>query len=246
MDKPTFYVMGTSDDLDFDSGSEYIYGGYLLTRTQYCLHDIINIPEDISTLIQMVYGDCEIRLEPKLEAKYEKMKTDFNISKNKKEDRAKTYLLSSPIYEARRGKSISLIKWLDNYHPNQSEEYGYAQVRDSQETIEVIALKKCGDAYSFIDSDEDISCDISKPKVARKIASSTIRLPLQFSMYGSADKTIKELEEYTLKHFANWQDQVWLKGCLGILFDENNNFELNGKTLNYDCKYGLSVWKGEK
>lgn len=244
--RPTLYVMGTSDDLDFDSGSEYIYGGYLLTRTQHYLPDILTIPEDISILIHKVYANTDLSLEPKLEGKYEKMKLDFNLSKNNKEDRAKTYLLSSPSYETRRGKIPSLIKWLDNYHPKQSEEYGYAQVRDSQETIEVIALKRHGNAYSFIDSDEDISYDINNPIVARKIASSTIRLPLQFSMYGNADKTIRELEEFTLKHFANWQNQVWLKGSLGILFDENNNFKLNEKILNYDCKYGLSVCKGDK
>ncbi len=237
---PILYVMGISEDLDFESGSDYVYGGYLLTRTQHFLPTTINIPGDISPLVQKVYREEDIMLDSSVKDKFVKMKKDFYMKKDKKEERAKTYLLSSPKYEARRGKTISLIKWLNNVHPNQSEEYGYAQVRDSEETIEVIALKACDDGYSFIDSDEDVSNNISIPSVAKKIASSTLRLPLQFSMYGNADKTIKELEKYNIKHLSNWQNQTWLKGSLGIIFDNNCNFELDGKTLYYDRKYGLS------
>ena len=237
---PALYVMGLSDNLDFESGSDYVYGGYLLSRTQYFLPDTINIPGDISPLVQKVYGEEEIIIDSSLEDKYVKMKNKFHLNKSKKEDRAKTYLLSSPKYEARRGKSLSLIKWLNNDHPNQSEEHGYAQVRDSQETIEVVALKMCDHGYSFIDSYEDISKDIDNPEIARRMASSTLRLPLQLSMYGNADKTIKELERYCLKHLSDWQDQEWLKGSLGIIFDENSNFELGGKMLHYDRRYGLT------
>lgn len=240
---PVLYVMGINEDLEFESGSDYVYGEYLLAKTQHFLPTTINIPGDISPLVQKVYGEEELILDSNVEDKYQKMKNDFYLKKSKKEDRAKTYLLSSPKYETRRGKTISLIKWLNNEHPNQSEEHGYAQVRDSEETIEVIALKACGDGYSFIDSDEDISNNIDIPSVAKKIASSTLRLPLQFSMYGNADKTIKELEIYNMKYLSNWQNQEWLKGSLGIIFDDNGNFELGGKTLHYDRKYGLSYRK---
>ena len=240
---PVLYVMGINEDLEFESGSDYVYGGYLLAKTQHFLPTTINIPGDISPLVQKVYGEEELILDSNVEDKYQKMKNDFYLKKSKKEDRAKTYLLSSPKYETRRGKTISLIKWLNNDHPNQSEEHGYAQVRDSEETIEVIALKVCGDGYSFIDSDEDISNNIDIPSVAKKIASSTLRLPLRFSMYGNADKTIKELEIYNTKYLSNWQNQEWLKGSLGIIFDNNGNFELAGKTLHYDRKYGLSYRK---
>ena len=172
------------------------------------------------------------------------MKDNFYFNSKKKEERAKTYLLSSPQYEARRGKNPSLIKWLNNDHPNQTEEHGYAQVRDSQETIEVIALKMCDYGYSFIDYDKDISKDLDNLKIAKKIASSTLRLPFQLSMYGNADNTIKELEQYNLKHLSDWQNQVWLKGSLGIIFDKNDNFELGGKILHYDRKYGLTYRNG--
>jgi len=238
--EPTLYVMGMSEDLDFESGSEYVYGGYLLARTQYFLPNTINIPGDISPLVQKVYGEGDIIINSSLEDKYIKIKNKFHSNRNKKEDRAKTYLLSSPQYETLTGETLSLIKWLNNDHPNQTEEYGYAQVRDSQETIEVIALKICDGGYSFIDSNKDISNDINNSEIARRIASSTLRLPLKFSMYGNADKTIKELEKYNLKYLSEWQEQAWLKGSLGIIFDENSNFELGGKMLHYNRRYGLT------
>jgi len=31
-----------------------------------------------------------------------------------------------------------------------------------------------------------------------------------------------------------------LKGSLGIIFDENSNFELGGKMLHYNRRYGLT------
>ena len=243
--EPVLYVMGTSTELDFEPGSDYIYGGYLLARTQYFLPDILNIPGDISHLVQKVYDEEDIILDFNLEEKYTNMKKKFHTNIIKKKDRAKTYLLSSPKYEARRGKSLSLIKWLNNDYPNQSEEQGYAQVRDSQITIEVVALKTCKGGYSFIDGNEDISKHINNPKISKKIASSTLRLPLQFSMYGNADKTIKELEKYNLKYLSEWQSQVWLKGLLGIIFDKNGNFELNNRTLHYDRQYGLTYREEE-
>jgi CRISPR-associated endonuclease/helicase Cas3 len=104
----------------------------------------------------------------------------------------------------------------------------------------VVALKICNGGYSFIDSNKDISNDINNSEIARKIASSTLRLPLKFSMYGNADKTIKELEKYNLKYLSEWQNQAWLKGGLGIIFDKNGDFELANNTLHYDRRYGLT------
>ena len=57
---PRLYLLGCSDQLEFDSGSQAVYGGCLLTRTQYFLNDKIRLPEDIFPLVQAVYGKQEI------------------------------------------------------------------------------------------------------------------------------------------------------------------------------------------
>lgn len=139
----------------------------------------------------------------------------------------------------------SLIGWLKNYHRNQSEEYGYAQVRDTQETIEVIAVKKFGNGYSLFDREEDVSCKLYDAEVTKRLAASTIKLPLSISHYGNADKVIQELEKINMKYLSEWQERVYLKGKLGLIFDQNGNAELAGEKLNYNMKYGLRIIRKE-
>ena len=67
--------------------------------------------------------------------------------------------------------------WLKNPNPNESEEYGYAQVRDTEDSIEVIALKKAGNGYGLFGLDEDISNMLGNSEVERMIAKNNLRLP---------------------------------------------------------------------
>ena len=55
------------------------------------------------------------------------------------------------------------------------------------------------------------------------------------------DRVIQKLEDYYRENLAAWDNQLWLKGSLGIIFDNNNEFELIGKTLKYDTRYGLKI-----
>ena len=241
---PVFYVMGTSNEWNFNEGSKFIYDEYLLARTQLKLPDEMRIPDDIPLLVQSVYGDIESLRVPE---KIKQMKANFERKKREKQDRASTYLLSEPNLERFEydDEMVSLIGWLKNTHPNQTEEYGYAQVRDTQETIEVIALRKYDTGYGFFDEPMDISSKLDDDQIIRKMAASTIKLPLILSAYGNADKTIKELEEYNRKYLYMWQEKIWLKGSLGLIFDENGNAEVGGKTLHYSQKYGLSTLEKE-
>ena len=55
-----FYVLGISDDLIFEEGSAFVYGDYLLARTQHFLPDVMRLPDDISPLVQKVYNSGEL------------------------------------------------------------------------------------------------------------------------------------------------------------------------------------------
>jgi CRISPR-associated endonuclease/helicase Cas3 len=239
---PVFYVMGMSDDLDFDSGSVAVYGGYLLARTQTFLSDHLVIPDDISLMIRSVYGeDNTLFFRPETQKKYELMRQDYMKLLEHKKMRAKTYLLGKPVLNTKSGRSVSLVQWLESNFPNQSEESGYAQVRDSAETIEVIALKKQESGYSLLFDNMDVSDCLDDTRIAKAVAANTIKLPSLFCQPYRIDKTIKYLELFTRTHFSRWQGNIWLKGSLGILFDENNEFELEGKVLTYNNKYGLQL-----
>ena len=119
------------------------------------------------------------------------------------------------------------------------EERGVAQVRDSDETVEVIAVKKLKEGYSIFGEDIDIKDRIGEFEISKKLAGETLKLPRLLLKKYNIEKTIKFLEKYNVKYLSNWQKQPWLKGSLGIIFDENNEFIIEGIKLRYDEKLGL-------
>ena len=84
-------------------------------------------------------------------------------------------------------------------------------------------------------------------RTAMEIAKRTIKLP-SAAYYGQGiDKVIEKLEDYYKEHFADWDNQRWLKGSLAIIFDKNNEFVLDKiLRLRYDNKYGLEVIAEDK
>ena len=139
---------------------------------------------------------------------------------------------------------MDLIGWLENNSKNSGEEDGNSQVRDTQDTIEVIALKKFKDGYTTFDGNEDISQNIENAEIAKKIASCTIKLPNRLSKSYNIDDTIRELEDFYINNLQKWDNSAWLKGTLCAMFDENNECSINGVNMVYDEKYGL-ILKGE-
>lgn len=244
-EKPVLYVLGNDRNLEFETGSKAVYGGYLLARTGYFLGDSIRLPSDISRLVQEVYDEnIEPDLPDELNEKYSEYKAEYKALVNSKESRAGTYRLSSPILKKRISKEPNLIGWLNNQSRNSDEEDGNSQVRDTQDTIEVIALKKIRGGYTTFDSDEDMSGSIEDAKAAKRIASCTIKLPNRLSKSYNIDKTIRELEDFYINNLQKWDNTAWLKGTLCAMFDENNECSINGVNMVYDEKYGL-ISKGE-
>ena len=244
-EKPVLYVLGNDKNLEFETGSEAVYGGYLLARTGYFLGDSIRLPSDISRLVQEVYDEnIEPDLPDELNEKYSEYKAEYKALVNSKESRAGTYRLSSPVLKKRISKEPNLIGWLNNQSKNSGEEDGNSQVRDTQDTIEVIALKKIKGGYTTFDSDEDMSGSIEDAKTAKRIASCTIKLPNRLSKSYNIDKTIRELEDFYINNLQKWDNSAWLKGTLCVMFDENNKCSINGVNMVYDKKYGL-ISKGD-
>lgn len=231
--EPVAYILGTEDDLGFEKGSEHIYGTYFLTRTQYFLPEQISIPSDIPKLIEKVYGEEKITFSDSRQAIYERSVDQMEALRKNKRDKAIAYKLDDP-----REKD-NLIGWLKNPDTSPCEETAMAQVRDVVETIEVIAVKKIGDGYGVFDSLEDLSGRIDESHIAKLIAKQTLRLPNYVSSRNGVTKTINFLEEYNKSNLRAWQNQAWLRGTLGIIFDEKGYFNLDGITLKYDTTYGL-------
>lgn len=231
--EPMLYVMGTSESFEFNRGAELVYGKYFLIRTQYYLPDIIRIPGDIPVLIRKVYGKENLNLDFVFSDIYKAAKDKQKSTFEKKRNKAQVFRLDRP----KRDKN--LIEWLKDADDAKTEEIAVAQVRDIHETIEVVAVKKAGTGYGAFKDDIDVSGRISDPYIAKDLAKQTIRIPNHIIRKVGVPDTIKTLEEYNWQELREWQDQPWLKGQLGIIFDENGMFELNGKKLKYDNEYGL-------
>lgn len=238
--EPTVYIMGTDPQFDFEEGTEYVYGKYLLIRTQHCLPEEIRIPSDIPLLINQVYGDEELKLPQELQSVYQKSLEQMEIMKEKKTSSARTYRINPPRKKIDpNNERCTLIGWLKNPDHSETDEKSAAQVRDATESIEVIAVKKIGKGYGTFEQEKDISTQIDDPEIAKELAMQTIRLPNFAVIKAGISNTIDYLEKYNLTYLSSWQNQPWLKGSLGILFDENGQFELNGTILKYDKEFGL-------
>ncbi len=242
--EPKVYVLN-SKDYDFDKASTYVYDPYLLFRTEYYLPDKINLPNDISRLVQLVYSEKELTLEYKLKDVYNKYSRDFKNKLREKESKAKSYRLGPPEVN-KISDDNNILDWIEYSDKNAeaSEIKASAQVRDSDDTIEVIALKKCEGGYEFFD--EKGILNPQDNKTAIKMAQHTIRLPRAVYYGYGIDKVIKYLEDYYNENLKEWDNQSWLKNTLGIVFDVNNEFRIFDKILRYDTKYGLTVKKEDE
>ena len=241
--EPIVYVMGMSEQLDFEKGSEKVYGKYLLIRTQYYLPEVIRIPSDIPGLINKVYGDEEPDFPEGLLNTYHESFIQMEYIRKEKADKALTYRIGNPHKPVNPNK-YNMIAWLKNPDTSDCEEKAAAQVRDIEETIEIIAVKRVGHGYGTFGNGEDISERISDPHIDKELAKQTIRLPHYITRRKGISKTIEALEEYNRKYLPVWQNQPWLKGSLGIIFDENGRFEMDGVQMKYDNEFGLREEKG--
>ncbi|TPR19564.1 CRISPR-associated helicase Cas3' [Apilactobacillus timberlakei] len=245
LSKSKCYVLGTSDDYEYESGASYIYGDALLMRTQFYLKDKVLLPDDISHLIQEVYNfDNSIELTSKLQKKYDEAVESYMNSIKNKRTSSKTYMI-----DKYSDVSNNLIGWLNN--PNEqdlekSDAAGLAQVRDGEDTVEVIMVKRNGDNdYSLMENSKPLKELIlnGTSKITKKLAQNTIKLPGILTRKYNIQQTINELEKFNKDNLSNWQNQYWLRGSLGIILDENNRFPLNGYILSYDDKLGMTFEK---
>lgn len=245
---PVVYVLGTSDILQFEQGSEKVYGSLLLARTQFYLPETMLIPQDVPRLVQLVYSIDEPIPEHVCEAVkriYNDSLNHFKREKSEKEKKAQQFRIGHPSLRILPEK-YNLTGWLNDPDHSDTEETAFAQVRDTRETIEVIALQTYGLGYGLINTKDrvqkNMSVHIEEPEVQRKLAEQTLRLPYSVNLLaGGTGKLIEELEQYNRSRLHEWQDKPWLKGSLCILFDENREFRIGKVLLCYDELYGLSV-----
>lgn len=253
---PMVYLRGVSDWQAVppkpDRGSRAVYGSAALLRSAAVLHgrDSITLPMDIPALVREAYSPDLTPPEG-----WEPAWTDAARTSDRADavswSRAQGHLLGDPHLLS------DLTGWIDvaTQDPERSEEQGRSQVRDSEDSLEVIGLWRdanghlrlpaCAPVHAGAVVPEGLQWDTrTESALARAMASCTLSLPIQLTNPGMIDGVIAELERSA--DYSGWQQSPWIKGQLILAFDEDDRARLAGHILHYSPDEGLVVTKPEE
>ena len=245
-------VLDTGEDA-FDEGSAAVYGKWLLWRTRELLPQTIRLPEEISPLVQQVYGWAAEDKLPE-DAASEKLCHNYELEQGKRKDRAEAYLVRHPkVYKKSPRLNPRFLNTLDGWMADEgacSDPAARAAVRDGDPSVEVLVMVQGRDgSIHFLPWQEGgrtVASDCPpQPEEALKIARQKLRLPAVFGKEWNVKRVIDELEADNRRLLAQWQLSPMLRGELVLLLDETLTAHLAGMTLHYDRENGLIYEKEE-
>ena len=247
---PTCYIdylpSTASDHPAVEPGAKAIYGEQDMLMSAAALDrvldglGVVTAPDDVHDLIEAVYG-ANAPVPPKWRETVSQAREAYEKERSDKFKSAQGFLLDEP---KKSGRSTSLVGWLHTT-ASDNEEKGRAQVRDGEDSLEVILLDlhrvggqeeprtlpcQPGGMVHIIPTDR-----VPDPKVVRAMALSAVRLPASLSNARVIDQVIDELERWVV---PAWQDEPQLRGQLFLAL-EDGRAHLGGKTLEYSPTTGL-------
>ena len=272
---PVCYVRGVEtfgshvEAPDFPRGSKAVYEPMILLSSyaQLLPHfdgEPIRIPADISPLVQKAYQEnASAEIPSAWSEVYENAKQEYEKGKEQAKARAKGYLLRAPQGEyTMAGCMTSLLQSNDRRFSD--EQIGEAKVRDTDASLEVIAIivernqpgnpKSAIKSYRLLPSingtDEadplrfDASAD-DPPSYwqSMQLAASSIRLPYQYSdapnhrIEGGKLRFDAALDQLEKERIENWQKSFMLEGQLILPFEEVEAGVYSYRLCDYELVY---------
>jgi len=234
-----------------DEGSQKVYGSWALLQAAALLlersHEggVIEIPEDIAPWVEQAYGSVDLGPASWGSA----------LGDARKEHEAKVIVKESAATVFRLGEPMAgmepLTNWLGRSAGDADESVkGSAQVRDTEDSIEVLLLARDEHAAvripEWIDDDlhgHPIPMDVEPDAAfADAIASCALRLPAAASRGARGDAVIAALDKW---YVEAWQRSPLLRGQLVMVLDEQPDGSLSGdvggQRFTYDQRHGLKV-----
>lgn len=221
----------------FDGGAKAIYGEALLLATLAYLPDTIRRPSDVPDLVRKVYSKNP-QFADGLRERWEKASNDEESKKAEAASRAGTFLFGAPSGTARLSDLFDVVH--DDFSEASGERRGNAQVRDSEFSIEVIAIETTDHGYCAFGSTTEVLVG-NEPTYSQAIelASSSLRLPAWITRAEKDfDPVINELEANTP---IEWSNSGLLRGQLALKFDDSGISHIGRFILTYDDEVGLVV-----
>ena len=233
---------------ELDNGSAAVYGGWLLWRTRNCLPEHIRLPEDISPLVQKVYGWAQVDALPETKQS-EELRRKYEFTQKKRKTDAEAYLVRRPEIDEDFPQLNTLDDWMQNEGAH-TDAAARAAVRDGDPSIEVLVMQRWQDgSIHFLPWQEGgraVATDCPpQPEDALQIARQKLRLPAVFGKAWNVQKVIDELEADNRRLLASWQFSPLLHGELVLLLDEKLTAKLADQLLYYDRESGLTYRKEE-
>ena len=144
----------------------------------------------------------------------------------------------------------SLTGWLGNVKSDFSEGKAMAQVRDAENSIEVLLFIKHEDEIRYLpwqQEGESLPLDrIPSKEEKRKILQQCVKLPGALCKTWKIDMTLKELNQIRQWVLAGeWKQDAELREESFLLLDENLETNFAGFHLRYTKAAGLICEKGE-
>lgn len=257
--KPVCYVRGVetfgsrNEAPDFPRGSKAVYEPMILLSSyaQLLPHfdgEPIRIPADISPLVQKTYQENASGEIPSAWSEvFESAKQECEKGKEQAKVRAEGYLLCAPHGEQYTMADCMKSLLQSNDQRFSDEQIGEAKVRDTDASLEVIAIvverNQPGNPNSAIksyrllpsingtDEAESLRFDASADDPptywqSMQLAASSIRLPYQYSdalnhrIEGGKLRFDAALDQLEKERIENWQKSFMLEGQLILPFEE--------------------------
>ncbi|MEU6324304.1 CRISPR-associated helicase Cas3' [Streptomyces sp. NPDC047009] len=231
-------------------GSQTVYGRHALLRSLAVLRPHlekagpeVQLPQDISPLVQQAYGAHPVGPDEWAEAMTQ-AQLEHEQVRAEKARAADTFRIGA---EGKAGRPI--LGWLRGGAGDADDtRAGRAQVRDSPESLEVVVVEQLADGslatVSWAGGGRGglaLPTDaVPAPRAAQAAMACSLRLPPDLARQHVIDQVIAELEQFCI---PAWQtkDSSWLAGELILPLGADCQTRLAGFRLQYSPNDGLEV-----
>jgi len=235
-------------------GTSRVYDRHLLYRTLAAIHDRqeIRLPDDIPGFVQSVYGE-----EPLGPSEWStvlgaaKRAHLHDVSQRQRE--ADGFLLG----RIQHGDGATLLGWVHGQADDPATEArGRASVRDGDESLEVLLLRRDAEGTLRIPGPEGEAIPLNTaplPRLARSILDCSVRLPSWLSRQAGIDALIETLEaDFTRHELQTWHSSPLLQGELVVVLEDGSDAIIDVRSprhddrriafrIHYDDDIGLEV-----
>jgi len=228
-----------------DRGCRTVYGAAPLLRCIATLdehhrsHDSIMSPDDVALLVTRAYES--ISAPDGWANEWSEAERIADRVRADKRSKAALFRVPAPA----KGP---LVGWAHVEAPSSTEEQGIAQVRDSEDSIEVVVVERVGGRHRIprwagtLSGMQVDMATVIEDDVAYAASLNTLRLPGYLGTGGLGDQLIDELEQNCID---TWQNSRWLRGTLPLVLGEDGSAFHAGHHFQYDTQLGLVVTKKE-